>query len=182
MTSDSTGPFPPPGDPRAIASLASALGRAGSALDGDRALAEGLLAHTGAVAVSVSRFDPAEGRLRVGHVAAAPQVLALIRQALGQGVESINLRPGASREEILRGPWAVELPGLHALFFGQMPEEVANQMEMSLGCGRLYGLALRSQSEVLGTAVIMMPRGQELPLAPLAAVAEAISAALESRT
>ena len=127
--------------------------------DAWRSLAEGLRGATGALAAAVMRFEPDAGRLRVSHISAGDGFLDLVRRLLGQPIESLDLRPGAALAEIQGGPMAIEFHGLHQALFGQVPEEVSSTLELSLGIGRSYGLALRRGERLLGTASIFMPAG-----------------------
>jgi hypothetical protein len=159
--------------------LAAALAAARSAAEGQRLLAESLRAMTGALAVSVSQFDPQAGKLRVGHVAAAAEVLESARRVLGQPLQSLDLRPGASLAMILHGPWAVEFGGLREVFFGQVPQQLVQDLELALNLGRAYGLALRHGEELLGAATVFMSRGGGGPgIADLASWARTLSEAL----
>ena len=160
--------------------LLARLAEAGSAAEADRMIAEKLRHETGAMLVSVGRYDARAGRLRISHVSGNPDMLDDIRGILGQLPPNLDLRPGASLETMISGPEAVEFLDLRQAFFGQVPEAIVSELERALEIGRAYGLAFRRGRELLGVSLVQMHRGGALDMATLADYARRISAALKS--
>jgi PAS domain S-box-containing protein len=148
---------------RAINELAISLTNAPLSVDRFKLLADELKHITHALGVSVSAYDPDEQVLVVKYVAAEGKVVARLNDLLEQ--EIVGFRTPVSDERYVQMTNKIvrRAPNLRATTFGAVPRPVSAAVQRMFGIDHFIGLALAEGDDLLGTAVIVMPKGGAPP-------------------
>ncbi len=126
-------------------------------------IAQGLKSITDAVAVAVSTYDAEAEELVLQRVAVSRPLLTIAQRILGANF--VGLRVSVSpelRREMLADVMRVETD-LSATTMGAVPKPIGTAIQKTLGIGRYVGLALHHGGELLGTAVVALPRNAPVP-------------------
>jgi PAS domain S-box-containing protein len=146
---------------RAVNNFSLELASAPSTEDIHRMAAERLRALTGALAVATSSYECDRRELRVRHISAPGAAIQKASKILG--VTPYDIRTPvdeAMSNDMLSSP-AKTIDGFYELTSGVVPRAVGKAVEKALGISSVCGAVLRHGGELLGSAVVLMPRGRE---------------------
>jgi signal transduction histidine kinase len=122
------------------------------------AICERTLVAVGAQVVGISTFDPARSELEVRFASIQGQGLfARLNEIIGARSQGLKMKVPP---HLLRQMWGVDrFDDLTAISFGAFPRTVDRVFRRVLGVGWFYGVALRHQNDLLGSMLIVMPKG-----------------------
>jgi PAS domain S-box-containing protein len=123
-----------------------------------------LKAVTGAVAVSVSEYDPVARDLRVRQLSVESGLLTQVNQILGQSLLNIRMPVTPEVYQAMLNVNTSTYDNLTDVTFGAIPREASTIIQKLLNVDTFVGLALIREQEVMGTAVITTRR--DIPLPP----------------
>ena len=123
-------------------------------------IADTLASMTSALAVGVSTYDAATGELVVRHLAVAGERLARINRILGRRIVGMRMPVSPDMLERMRDQGVVLTGDLSEVMLGAIPRSVCAALQRALGVGSFTGMTLSDGKELVGTAIIAMPKGQ----------------------
>jgi two-component system NtrC family sensor kinase len=130
-------------------------------------IAESLKPITGALATLVTAYDPATRELVVKYIAASDWFVSMLNRHLGQSV--VGFRVPVSPEmhrRMLAKVWRT-VEDMSNVSLGTVPPSVAATLQSAMGIDRYASLALHHAGELIGTAVMGMPKNHPVPSADL---------------
>lgn len=148
---------------RAINELAINLTTAQPSTNPFKLIADELRSITGALAVSVSAYDPDEQALIVKYLAAEGGLVAQLNDLLGRDIIGLSTPVNEERYAQMINEIVRTAPDLHATTFGSIPKPISTAVQKLLGIDRFIGLALTERDRLIGTSVIVIPSGQPPP-------------------
>ena len=129
----------------------------------DQFLAERLQQFTGAVMTALLEYEPERKALVIRHMALSGDLLARVNQVLGQNVLNITIPLSPQRyRELLAHPIVV-YSELWQATLDAFPPLLANIVQELLGLEHFVGLTIDDEGELIGTAGLIMQKGQPLP-------------------
>jgi PAS domain S-box-containing protein len=118
---------------------------------------------TGAMAVGVSVYEPETRELVVRYLAADAGVLGTLNRLLARNIVGMRMHVSTEMQHrMLREVVATETD-LYEVTFGAIPKPVAVAVQTIFKVGALTGLSFQEAGEVMGTAMIVVPRGRPAP-------------------
>ncbi len=128
-------------------------------------MAEELRLITGALAVGMSTYDPETKDLTVRYVAIPGEVLSGISKLLGKNPIGIKFPVSSELYTKMISEVVTVSTDLSEISLGATPKPAAAAIQKTFGIDTFTALALQQTGELLGTAIIVMPKGQKaLPL------------------
>lgn len=109
---------------------------------------------SGAVAVSISTYDPASQDLLVRHVSIAEQQSSVVVRLLGRRLEGMRLKVSAEMRQHMLSDRIGDAGSLAEVTFGVIPPPLAALIEKALGIGWFTGVALQENGELIGTMIL----------------------------
>ena len=131
---------------------------------------EGLISHklaeiTGALAVSLSTYDPGEQALTLRYLAVPATILTKVNQLLGQNVIGLKFPVSPEKLKQMLNEVVHISEDLWEITMGVIPKPIAAIIQTTFGIGSFTGLPLNYGGELVGTIVVAKRSGQ-LPLNP----------------
>lgn len=126
-------------------------------------IGEGLKSIAGTLATGVTTYDPQTQELTIRYVASNNQMLSKLHDLLGQDLLDMRVptSPELRDQMLARVIWTAD--DLTALSLGVVDKSFSAAVRQVLGTGMLVGLSIHHDLELLGAAVMVMPREQVLP-------------------
>jgi PAS domain S-box-containing protein len=147
----------------AIGRLAIELAAAPPEADLLPILAEALRSISGAMATGISLYDAQARELVLKAVVPGARYLPRVAELLGRDLLGMRIAVSPElHEQMLAEVIRIE-ESLWATFLGAVPHPVANAVQKALGIDHFAGLALCHGGELLGSAVLVMPRTTSSP-------------------
>ncbi len=149
---------------RGISELAVELGGAHSSVRVRAIMAERLCHIVSATAVGVSSYDAQNHELVVEHVALPAEPVGLrerIVAAFGGRLVGFRTPVQPEAQEAMLRSGLARFDSLYEVTFGAMPQALSRAVEIALGSGDIYAMALAEDDTLLGACVIAMRRGAE---------------------
>jgi PAS domain S-box-containing protein len=144
----------------AVSEMAIELGAATPDTDPFELIADSLKAATGAAAVGISSYDTQTQELTIRYLSASSQVLGKLDELLGRSVIGmrIPLIPDVHTQmltEIVR-----RIKDLSEATYEVIPRPIAAILQKDLAIDHFINLSLQYDGELMGTALLVMSRGQ----------------------
>ncbi|MFZ5919099.1 MAG: PAS domain-containing sensor histidine kinase [Chloroflexota bacterium] len=157
----------PAADLAAIAQLAMQLGNPPPDADLDAFITQTFHDLTGALATSYSSYEAESGELVVRHVITRPGLLSKVNRLLGRNIVGLRMPLSPETLDEMRTIIVKVAQDLSETTFGAVPQPIAAAIQKALGIGCFVGVALLDGDALIGSAVIVLPRGQALLSTPL---------------
>jgi two-component system NtrC family sensor kinase len=144
----------------AISEMAIELGAATPDTDSFQQIAASLKAATGAAAVGISSYDTQTQALTIQYLSASSQIMSKLDELLGHSVIGmrIPLIPDVHAQmltEIVR-----RMEDLSEATYEVIPRPIAAILQKDLAIDHLISLSLHYDGELMGTALLLMSKGQ----------------------
>ncbi len=145
-------------------------------------IAEELKSLTGALATSISTYDAKSQELTVEYIAVRSPILSRVNKLLGRNIIGMQIPVNPEMLKRMLTEVITISEDLSETTFGAIPQPVGAAIQRAIGIGYFTGLALYSGDELVGTAVLAMPKGQPpLPADMMKAFAYVVTASLRRR-
>jgi PAS domain S-box-containing protein len=166
----------------AVSELAINLAAAPPHLNLLELIADGLKSITAALGVVVSTYDNESCELTLEYIAAQSQVLSQVNKLLGRNIVGLRVPVGPEmKQRMLTEIIRIE-PDLSNSTLGMIPRPIAAAIQQALGIDHFIGLALHYGGDLMGTAVMVMSKGQAaLPTDMLRLVAHLAAVSLRRK-
>ncbi|MCP4538481.1 MAG: GAF domain-containing protein [Chloroflexi bacterium] len=145
---------------RAVSELAVKLAAAPPENDFFRFIAETLKSITGALATSISAYDAETQKLVVRHIAVDGPILTRLDKLLGYSIVGMRIPIDVGQLETILTEVVTTEENLSGISFGAIPKSVAAIINRAFNLGSFAALSLQHGSELMGTAAIVMPKGE----------------------
>jgi signal transduction histidine kinase len=147
----------------AVSHLAIDLAAAAPEENVFRIIAQSLQEITGAMAVGLTTYDPESQDLRVQYIATSSRLLAQVNWLLGRNVFEVRTPVSPERYRRMVGQVIRIAEDMSDTTFGAVPKPIARTIQRILRIDHFAGLALHHGEELVGTAVLVMPRDKTSP-------------------
>jgi PAS domain S-box-containing protein len=124
-------------------------------------IGDSLNAITGALATGVSAYDPATKELVLVYLAAEGRFLSVVSRFLGRNAIGFRTPVSAEMHRRMLAELTRVAYDLTDTTFGTVPRPIGTAIESALGIGHYAGLALHDAGELMGTAVMVMPKDHQ---------------------
>ena len=126
-------------------------------------IAEKLKEISGALAVSISIYDGKNRELSVKSLHVSGELLSKLNSLLGHNIVGMKMKIPPEHEKQMITEGVKISSDLTESTFGAIPKPVAAIILKFFGIGEFAGLAFSYSGELMGTAVIFMPKGKHPP-------------------
>jgi len=123
-------------------------------------LADKLKVTFGAVAATISLYDPKSKALNLKHISIASGDLIKIAPFLNQTMDSFNVPVSPDIYEVMLKEVVRKSADLTEVTFGMISPADSSAITQLLKIGEIAGMALRFSNEIQGTAVVFMEQGK----------------------
>ncbi len=144
----------------AVSELAIQCAAAPPETDLLKLIAEEIKSITGALATGISTYDAAARALTIRHIAVSGQVLAGVDKLLGGNIIGMRMPVSPDMLRHMLTEVVAIIEDLSEITFGVIPKPLAATIQRAFGIGSFTVLALQYGGELVGTAAIVMPKGQ----------------------
>jgi PAS domain S-box-containing protein len=145
-------------------------------------IAEEIKSLTGALATSVSTYDAQSQELTVEYIAVRSPILSRANKLLGRNMIGMHMPVSPELSKRMLTEVITTSEDLSEVTFGAIPQPVGAAIQRVTGIGHFIGLALYYGDELVGTAMIALPKGRPpLPTDMVKAFAHVVTASLRRR-
>ena len=150
-------------DIRAISELAMDLTEARPDADLFKLITDKLKEITGARVISISTYDPRKKELTVRYVSIRSEALEKVDSLLGHKMLGMKIPVSAEMHDRMMSEVVSTMGDLHEVSFKTIPRPVASTIQTVFGIGTFSGLVLQYGGKLIGTVIIVMPKGSPPP-------------------
>jgi two-component system NtrC family sensor kinase len=145
----------------AVSEMAIGLGAATPDTDPFELIAESLKAATGAAAVGISSYDTQTEELTIQYLSATSQTLSKLDELLGRSVIGMRIPLVADVHTQMLTEIVRTMGDLSETTYEVIPRPIAAIIQKDLAIDHFTSLSLHYGAELMGTALLVMSRGQK---------------------